>query len=660
MVRKRRSIVLRSFVKKDLYDKIYNPFIAFGISLLVVFIVYLIKGIIPFGYVPATADADKFRYIGYFRSIFFEENGLFQSFSKMAGGKVPVTNISYLTDPFNFIYLLFPHRSIETVFSVVETVKSALAALAISAMFNSITYPEGKRNLFNLALSVNYGLFASFSGAKTDLILLPLIILGVFRILDGERSTFLLVFLSLSALINPYSGAVSAGVALLFFIRGMIFNRFEKNTSIWMSVRTGLAILIAMLISSCGWYLIWTLPGMSFNPIPAVNPFNVLLEGSDGVYAGSLVIILIICFILTRSVSVLRKVTDLAILVLALAFVILNPVSGTDVSYIAVFVASLIAGYFISEGEDGDLNSTVIAIIGASLAIIKYVYIKFIHTGSDAFLYAVFTAVFAVLVAAFLLVRNYKPEMKVLAFIFAVICLASVSEAALKAVYTTESEYDYSVASEDSRILLDSVRAFDPGVYKVFYLNSEVMSSSKYVYFDNAGYKRIACDGNALTYKYIVSDSELALESLGEYNGKTVYLNPYSLPVAFAFDGADLTSGVDADKVSELNRNAATAVSIKDSKMMFKINVRQDSKFLICVPYDFHWKAYVNGNAVPLQSYMDRFIMLDIKAGDNSISLDYELPRLKMFACITAAGIVMFLAFLAVESFTVKREEDEY
>lgn len=651
---------MRSFVKKDLYDKIYNPFIAFGISLLVVFLIYLIRGIVPFGYIPATTDADKFRFIGYFRSIFFEGNGLFQSFSKMAGGVVPGADLSYLTDPFNFIYLLFPHRSIVLVFSVVEAVKSALAAFAVSAMFNAITYPEGKRNLFNLALSVNYGVFALFSGTKTDLILLPLIVLGVFRILDGERSTFLIVFLSVSALINPYSGAVSAGVALLIFIRGMIFNRFEKKTSIWLCVRTGVSILIAMLIASCGWYLIWTLTGIRFNALPAANPLNVLLEGSNGVYAGSLVIILIICFILSKAVSVLRKVTDLVILVLALAFIILNPVSGTDVSFIGIFIPVLIAGYFISEGETGELNSTVIAIIGASLAIIKYVYIKFLNSGSDAFLYAVFTAVFAVLVAAFLLVRTYKPEMKVLTFIFVVICLASFSEAALKAVYTPEPEYDYSVASEDSRVLLDSIRAFDPGVYKVFYLSSEVMSGSKYVYFDNAGFKRVSSDGNALSYKYIVSDTDLAFESLGEYNGKTVYLNPYSIPVAFAFDGSDLTQGTDKDKVAALNYNAASAVSLQDSKMMFKINVRNDSKFLMCVPYDFHWKAYVNGAAAPVESYLGKFMMLDIKAGENSIVLDYELPKLKTFACCSAAGIVLLLAFIAVESFTVRREEDEY
>lgn len=651
---------MRSFAKKDLYDKIYNPFIAFGISLLVIFLLYLIRGIMPFGYIPATSDGDKFRFIGYFRSIFFEGNGIFQSFSKMAGGVVPAADVSYLTDPFNFIYLLFPHSYIEKVFSFVEAVKSALAALAISSMFNAISYPEGRRNLFNLALSVNYGVFALFSGSKTDLILLPLIVLGVFRILDGERSTFLVVFLSVAALINPYSGAVSAAVALLIFIRGMIFNRFEKTTAVRLCVRTGISILIPLIISSCGWYLIWTLTGIRFNPIPAVNPLNVLLEGTDGVYAGSLVIILIICFILSKAVSVLRKVTDLVLLALALAFIILNPVSGTDISYIGIFIPVLIAGYFISEGETGDLNSTVIAIIGASLAIIKFVYIRFINPGNEALLYAVFTAVFAVLVAAFLLVRNYKPEMKVMAFIFVIICLASASEAALKAVYTPEPEYDYTVASEESRVLLDSIRTFDPGVYKVFYRNSEVMSGSRYVYFDNAGFSRISSNGNALSYKYIVSDTDLAFDSLGEYNGKTVYMNPYALPVAFAFDGSDLTVGTDKEKVDLLNFNGAEAVSLQDSKMMFKINVRNDSKFLICVPYDFHWKAYVNGAQVPVQSYLDKFMMLDIKAGDSSIVLNYELPRLKTFAIVSASGIVLLLAFLAFESFSVKREEDEY
>ena len=163
-----------------------------------------------------------------------------------------------------------------------------------------------------------------------------------------------------------------------------------------------------------------------------------------------------------------------------------------------------------------------------------------------------------------------------------------------------------------------------------------------------------------LSYKYIVSDTDLAFESLGEYNGKTVYLNPYSIPVAFAFDGSDLTQGTDKDKVAALNYNAASAVSLQDSKMMFKINVRNDSKFLMCVPYDFHWKAYVNGAAAPVESYLGKFMMLDIKAGENSIVLDYELPKLKTFACCSAAGIVLLLAFIAVESFTVRREEDEY
>ena len=52
--------------------------------------------------------------------------------------------------------------------------------------------------------------------------------------------------------------------------------------------------------------------------------------------------------------------------------------------------------------------------------------------------------------------------------------------------------------------------------------------------------------------------------------------------------------------------------------------------------------------------------MLDIKAGDSSIVLNYELPRLKTFAIVSASGIVLLLAFLTFESFTVKREEDEY
>ena len=247
-----------------------------------------------------------------------------------------------------------------------------------------------------------------------------------------------------------------------------------------------------------------------------------------------------------------------------------------------------------------------------------------------------------------------------MAFIFVIICLASASEAALKAVYTPEPEYDYTVASEESRVLLDSIRTFDPGVYKVFYRNSELMSGSRYVYFDNAGFSRISSNGNALSYKYIVSDTDLAFDSLGEYNGKTVYMNPYALPVAFAFDGSDLTVGTDKEKVDLLNFNGAEAVSLQDSKMMFKINVRNDSKFLMCVPYDFHWKAYVNGAQVPVQSYLDKFMMLDIKAGENSIVLNYELPKLKTFACCSAAGIVLLLAFIAVESFTVRREEDEY
>ncbi len=156
--------------------------------------------------------------LAYIRTLGAEKNNLLYSFSKNLGGDMLSPYAFYIGNPFNFIVALFPATDLPKVVSWIILIKISLTGLTVSC------YLTRKRNgsFSSLIFSTCYALMAYNMVNAENIhflegpIFLPLIALGIEKIVEEKRP--LLYIFSLFALltVNFYQGYMACIFAVLF------------------------------------------------------------------------------------------------------------------------------------------------------------------------------------------------------------------------------------------------------------------------------------------------------------------------------------------------------------------------------------------------------------------------------------------------------------
>jgi len=238
--------------------KFKSYYIASLIVFLIFLIIFVVKGIFPFGensliYSDMHDQITAFYY--HFYDSIVGKNSLFVNFSTSGGINFFGIMAYYIISPFNFLLFLFDRDKIYLAVSLIVVFKVLMTVLTSLYFIN--TYYKKIPNLLKIALALLYG----FSGYTMSMYLitpwmdamymLPLILTGLRKVLDLESPTFYIFTLTISIILCFY---ISYMIIIFIFFASLIYllvykNKEERKKAIVMlGVTTVLSLLLSLFI----------------------------------------------------------------------------------------------------------------------------------------------------------------------------------------------------------------------------------------------------------------------------------------------------------------------------------------------------------------------------------------------------------------------------
>jgi len=210
-------------MKQDKKQSILFYIIAFAIPALLYMGLLAFEGIMPFGsehsiaYVDA--DGQYISYFAYYKQMLAGEQSLLFSFSKLIGGDMIGFGAYYLLSPFNLILLLFPAAKMAQAMAVMAVAKIGTAGLAAALFFEHHCGRNEKALFLSTSFALmSYNIIYMMNIMWIDgVILLPLIALGIDRIVEKKSSALYIFSLFYGIFVNYYIGFMLCGASVLYF-----------------------------------------------------------------------------------------------------------------------------------------------------------------------------------------------------------------------------------------------------------------------------------------------------------------------------------------------------------------------------------------------------------------------------------------------------------
>lgn len=233
--------------------------LTFIIPILIMLVIYAKVGITPFGDKSVMTSDMNAQYVSFFS--YFKENlndlsNLEYSFSKLLGGGMIGLMAYYLASPLNLILLFFNTNTIIFGIELITLIKIGLAGLTFCIFLNYSKKVKFSSLIFSTAYALMaYNIIYQFNIMWFDgVILLPLIMIGINKIISEKKFITYMIFLVLAIITNYYIGTMICIFSAIYFIYKYI-NSLEKinietiktnKSKIFMFI---IASLLAVMIS---------------------------------------------------------------------------------------------------------------------------------------------------------------------------------------------------------------------------------------------------------------------------------------------------------------------------------------------------------------------------------------------------------------------------
>lgn len=234
---------------------INNKYFQVGfLSFLMISLIYIIKGIFPFGekyamwsdlYAQITPMYYKFYDAVYGASSFFVDFN--------TGGGINLAGIFsyYIMSPFTLLILLFPRENIADATSLIIMFKMVASTLSAYYFLNIFFKKLDNNYKVLLSLLYTFSIYSLFyyviTGWMDGMYMFPLILIGLKKMLDLKDSKMYIITLSLSLIFSFYTTLL---VLIFIFFSSYFYlyyyNRDKMKEGIY---NLGLATVIAILIS---------------------------------------------------------------------------------------------------------------------------------------------------------------------------------------------------------------------------------------------------------------------------------------------------------------------------------------------------------------------------------------------------------------------------
>ena len=210
---------------------------SFFIPVILYLFVYYRHGIWPFGDNTVMTGDMRYQftdYLSYLKTIVFSNNDFSYSFSKNLGGNLTGFSAYYYFCPLNWITLLFPSSMLPVAEGLILIIYAGLSSLSFCCMLNKIKGEDYISIPFAAAYSM-MGYTATYFQLSiyfADLIIFPMIILGLEKIIKNKKDNRL-YFISLFAAVlsNYYLGYMICIFSTLYYIF-RILSIAEKRSEI--------------------------------------------------------------------------------------------------------------------------------------------------------------------------------------------------------------------------------------------------------------------------------------------------------------------------------------------------------------------------------------------------------------------------------------------
>ena len=211
--------------------------LSFVIPIIIFLLACAFSGVVPFGEKYIVSYDGSAQYPG-FTNILINalkgKNSLFYTFKGGLGYNFYATAIYYLFNPTNLLSVFFNNTNIMYFYELIILLRIGLCGLTMSIYLRSYKTYDKSRLLFSIAyalMAYNVVYFYNFMYFDT-VVLLPLVILGLDKILRGESSKLYIIFLSLAIISNFYIGSMVCIFCLLYFIYRYILLSKDKRKGV--------------------------------------------------------------------------------------------------------------------------------------------------------------------------------------------------------------------------------------------------------------------------------------------------------------------------------------------------------------------------------------------------------------------------------------------
>ena len=496
--------------------------LSFLLPVLILLLVYRNFGIYPFGdksLLIMDLNGQSVDFYAYVRGILCEGNSLFYSFQKGLGGNV-VGLLGYYGDfPTTFLIAFFPKRNMTEAILLLNLLKVGLAGLTMCIFLHSFTK---KWSLDEAALSVAYGVctYAVIYSMQFQwlwgLILLPLVALGVNRMVESGKWGIFVLFYTLLLLGNSYTGFMVTLFIVLYFLWYLIAYReavpakkgkkipsSQKAAWVWNKI-----LLFALSgIGSFAFSAVWTVPSfmatlsgrsdmVPFRPEGNItyNIGNIYQKlfigqydsitntvketaGTPSVFSSMLVILFVVFYFVSKKIPLREKLASggmLLIFSLSVALVPLDQIWHVFSypnwfpcrwAFVMVFFGVMLSGRFLATKEAGEESLRLWIAMGGAFLVLLFLYANH-QTDFRYPRLAAFSLALLLLYALLAFATGKMPQTA------SAVLLATVSlEVALAGAGTMEglnSQFGYKdraayvSAIEKTNGAVDAIRAMDP------------------------------------------------------------------------------------------------------------------------------------------------------------------------------------------------------
>ena len=497
-----------------------NALFSFLLVVGILLAVFLTSGIAPFGEQSLAGDDARIQYIDfflYYKDVLAGQNSLAYTFSKLLGDSSIALFSYYLASPLNLLVVFFDKTQILSFIDLLILLKAALAAACFS-VFLSVRFRDrihSRRSQFlTVFLSACYGLSEYILTQCSNLmwldgaIILPLVMLGVYEVVNGRALWRLSVPVLCSVLFNWYTAGMNCLFAGVWFVLEYALLAADPGTSLsirhfFKTLLRWLAGMLLGLLCSAGLFLptVLALTGNSKADLnfwalllPVMrSPLHTVIESSIygarstatslTLFCGVLPIIGVSSFFFKRERPVYKLIFTLFLLFLVLMycwfplyslFVLLeNPARYfCRYSYLQEFGILFVAAWSLLNVSTDQRQPIRLGAISYAVILIT-IYLLFPY---EKRLYIVFTALSIVLVSlplhAFLQPQIYSPRVnRFIAWVLALFLIADLSAAAylqlnFKGSYANAGAETPAYIARENR-LIESLSEMDDGTYRL-------------------------------------------------------------------------------------------------------------------------------------------------------------------------------------------------